>query len=158
MKCATHPDVETSLTCGKCGIPICPKCMVQTPVGARCVPCAKLAKVPTYRVTRWHYLRAVGIGLVTAIVCGIAWGFIAKLTFFYLNLLLAPLAGYAISEVISLSVNRKRGTGLAVIAGVEVVVSYLVSLYFFGRFFSFFQWLEVLALILGILAAVRNLR
>lgn len=156
MKCATHPDVETSLTCGKCGQSICAKCMVQTPVGARCLVCARLAKVPTYRVTPWYYLRAIGIGLVAAIVCGIIWSFVEKLTFFYLNLLLAPLAGYAIGEAISISVNRKRGTGLAVVAGIELLVSYLVSAYFLRV--AVFQPLDALALALGIFVAASRLR
>lgn len=156
MKCATHPEVETSLTCGKCGKPICPRCIVQTPVGARCLECARLSKLPTYRVTRWYYARAIGIGLAAAIICGIIWGFVAKITFFYINLLLAPLAGYAISEAISISVNRKRGTGLAAVAGVEVLVSYLVSIYFLRS--AVFQPLDALALALGIFVSVRSLR
>ena len=129
MKCATHPDVETNLRCGKCGKPICPKCMVQTPVGARCPECAKLYKLPTYRVSARYYLRASGTALGMSIVSGIGWGLINGLVpFFYLNLLLAAGAGYAIGEVISLSVNRKRGRGLATIAGVALVISYLLSI------------------------------
>ena len=76
--------------------------------------------------------------------------------FFYLNLLLAPGAGYAIGEVISLSVNRKRGTGLAVVAGIAVVISYLVGIFCpwgFG-----FRLLDLLALALGIFVAITRLR
>lgn len=156
MKCTTHPDVETSLTCGKCGVTICSKCMVQTPIGARCVVCAKLAKVPTYRVSRWYYMRALGIGLAAAIGCGFIWGFVEKMTFFYINLLLSPLAGYAIGEAISISVNRKRGTGLAIVAGFEVGVSYLVSVLFLRG--AIFLPLDALALVLGIFVSVSRLR
>jgi len=59
MKCATHPQVETNLRCGKCGKLICPKCMIQTPVGARCLDCARLYKLPTYQVSTKYYLRAI---------------------------------------------------------------------------------------------------
>ena len=156
MRCAYHPDVETNLRCGKCGKPICPKCMVQTPVGARCPDCAKLYKLPTYRVSTKYYLRAAGTGLGMAIVCGIAWGVVMRFMPFYLNLLLAPGAGYAIGEVISRSVNRKRGTGLAVIAGSALVVSYLVSMFLpWGLRFGLF---DLLALALGIFVAVTRLR
>ena len=34
QRCSYHPEVETGLACGKCGTYICPRCMVQTPVGA----------------------------------------------------------------------------------------------------------------------------
>ena len=163
MKCTYHPQVETNLGCGKCGKPICPKCMVQTPVGARCRECAQLYKLPTYRVSTQYYLRAIGAGLGVAIVCGIVWGAIGSiLHFFYLNLLLAAGAGYVIGEVVSLSVNRKRGTGLAVIAGIAVVISYLVSIFIpWGAGFTFsilFLVINLVALALGIFVAVTRLR
>ena len=163
MKCTYHPDVETNLRCGKCGKPICPKDMVQTPVGARCPDCARLSKLPTYQVTGKYYLRAAGAGLGMAIVCGAAWGAISLFVpFFYLNLLLAAAAGYAIGEVMSRSVNRKHGTGLAVIGGVAVVLSYLVRVGFANIFTVFPQGyiilFDLLAIALGIFVAVNRLR
>ena len=161
MKCARHRDVETNLKCGKCGKPICPKCMVETPVGARCPDCAKLYKLPTYQVSTKYYLRAIGTGLGMAIVCGIAWGVIDLVVpFFSFNLLLAPAAGYAIGEVVSLSVNRKRGRGLAIVAGVAVTISYLITFLFPGGLpFGLFGLLyHLVALALGIYVAVTRLR
>jgi hypothetical protein len=160
MRCTYHPDVETNLRCGKCNTPICPKCMVQTPVGARCPDCAKLYKLPTYRVSTKYYLIAAGTALGIAIVCGVAWGAIEWVVpFFSLNLLLAPGAGYAISEVVSLSVNRKRGTGLAIVGGIAVVISYFITFAFPGvRPFGFFILYHLIALGLGIFVAVTRLR
>ena len=164
MKCAYHPEVETNLRCGKCGKPICPKCLVQTPVGARCPDCAKLYKLPTYRVSTKYYLRAAGTALGMAVVCGVIWGVVGGLLpFFYFNLLLGPGVGYAIGEVVSLSVNRKRGRGLATVAGIAVAISYLVSI-----FLPFLPWgfhfgllrivLDLVALALGVFVAVTRLR
>jgi len=136
--------------------------MVQTPVGARCPDCAKLYKLPTYRVSTKYYLRAAGTALGMAIVCGIAWGFIqGALGLFYLNLLLAAGVGFAIGEVVSLSVNRKRGTGLAIVGSVALVISYLVGI-LIGNLFPLwglsFGLLDLLALALGIFVAVTRLR
>lgn len=164
MRCATHPDVETNLRCGKCGQPICPKCLVQTPVGARCLGCAKLYKLPTFQVTTQYYLRAIGTALGMAIICGLIWGLIIGLVrLFYLNFLLAPGVGYAIGEVVSLSVNRKRGKGLTIIAGTAVVVSYVVSLFSpWGSALVLldlrFLAIDLLAMALGIFVAVTRLR
>ncbi len=161
MRCATHPEIETNLKCGKCDKPICPKCMVQTPVGARCPDCARLSKVPTYRVSTQHYLKAVGTGLGMAVVCGIVWGIIELIIpFFSFNLLLAPAAGYAIGEVIGLSANRKRGKGLATIAGIAVAISYFITFLFSGGLpFGLFGILyHLIALALGIYVAVTRLR
>ena len=161
MKCAKHSDIETNLTCNKCGKPICPKCMVQTPVGARCPDCARMSRVPTYRVSIQHYLRAIGAGLGAAILCGIIWGLINWVVpFLSFNLLLAPAAGYAISEAISRSVNRKRGRGLAIVAGFAVVISYLITLLLPGGipFGIFGIMYHLLALGLGVFVSVNRLR
>lgn len=161
MKCAAHPEIETNLRCSKCGKPICPRCLVQTPVGARCRDCARLSKPPTYRISAQYYLRAAGTALGMAVVCGLVWGIISYLVpFFYLNLLLGPGAGYAIGETVSLAVNRKRGIWLAVVAGMAMVVSYLVRIFLpWGFFFGPFRLLlDLLALALGIFVAVNRLR
>jgi hypothetical protein len=160
MKCAYHPDVETNLRCGKCDKPICPKCMVQTPVGARCPDCAGLYKLPTYSVSTRYYLIAAGVALGMAIVCGAAWGAIEWVVpFFSISLLLSPAAGYAIGEVVSLSVNRKRGTGLAFVGGIAVAISYAITFFFPGVIPSgFFILYHILALGLGIFVAVNRLR
>ncbi len=96
-----------------------------------------------------------------AIVCGAAWGVIEwVIPFLSFNLLLAPAAGYAIAEVVSRSVNRKRGMGLAIVGGIAVAISYLITFLFPGVFsFGPFNILyHLLALALGIFAAVTRLR
>ena len=157
MRCITHPDIETNLRCGKCGKPICPQCLVQTPVGARCQDCARLRRLPTYNVSSGYYLKAVGVGLGMAAVCGVLWGLIVIFVpFLYLNLVLAVGFGYLVGEGISLAVNRKRGTGLAIVAGVAMVIGYLVSILVpWGLSFRF---IDLLAVALGIFIAVTRLR
>jgi hypothetical protein len=165
MRCAYHPDVETNLRCGKCDKPICPRCMVPTPVGARCRDCAGLDKLPTFRVSTRYYLIAAGTALGMAIAGGAAWGLIEWAIgriglIFSLSLLLAPAAGYAIGEVTSLAVNRKRGTGLAVVSGIAAALSYGVVLFSPGGLpigiFSIVY--HIIAVALGIFVAVSRLR
>ena len=161
MKCAAHPAVETNLRCGKCGKPICPRCMVQTPVGARCPECARLYKLPTYRVSTAYYLRAIGAALGMALVTGVLWWLANTfIHFFYLNLLIGAGVGYAIGEVVGLAVNRKRGRGLAAVAGTGVVISYLVSILLFFSFpFGLFHiFFDIISLVIGIFVAVTRLR
>src|SRR4030066_2091207 len=118
MRCARHPDIETELRCGKCEQPICPKCLVQTPVGARCPQCAALKKLPVFEVSGIFYIRAIVAGLLSAAVLGFIWFYIPLSGFLLFFIALA--VGYVIGEAISLSVNRERGPGLQVIAGVGV--------------------------------------
>jgi hypothetical protein len=110
--------------------------MVQTPVGARCPDCAKLYRLPTFRVSGAYYLRAAGAALGMAIATGLVWGVIDRflLSYFFgiFSLILAAGVGYAIGEVVSISVNRKRGTWLAVIGGISMLIAYLVNIFTIG--------------------------
>jgi len=160
MRCATHPDVETNLRCGKCGKPICPKCLVQTPVGARCPDCAQLQKLPTFRVTPRYYLQAISAAVGMIFACGAAWGAIrAVMPFVYFNFLLASAFGFAIGEVVSLSVNRKRSRGLVIIAGIAVALTYLVYMFPpWGVWLGRFNFLDPLAVALGVYVAIVRVR
>ncbi len=162
MKCAAHPEVETNLRCGKCEKPICPRCLVDTPVGARCRDCANIKSLPTHRVAFQQYLKAIGVGLGLAIAGGILWRWLWWLfPSFFLNLLIAAGIGYGTGELISLSVNRRRGRGLQAIAGLSVVLCYLLG--HFQLFWGVVPWqflfnpYDLLALAVGIFLAVFRL-
>ncbi len=155
MKCATHPEVETNLRCGKCGRPICPKCLVQTLVGTRCSDCARLKRLPTFEVYVRQYVIASGVGLGVAAAAGIAWAFIYNLvSYLLLYLLLAAAVGYAIGELISLSVNRKRGPILQAIAGCSMILSFAIGYPFLDSFNLYLLF----GLALGLAIAIVRLR
>ena len=160
MKCARHPDVETNLRCGKCGQPICPRCLVQTPVGARCPDCANVKRLPVFTIPPVFYVRAVVAGVIAGGALGAIWPFIPLGGFFWF--LIALGIGYAVGEIISLAVNRKRGRGLQVIAGVSIVVCYvvrsLIETPHLGFLNTFLNVYGLIALALGIIVAVAILR
>ena len=129
MQCATHPSVETELTCGRCDRPICPRCLVQTPVGARCRQCAGVRRLPTFEVSPAYAARGAGASLVTGAVVGAVWagllshnlGVVGYFVFF-----VALGIGYAVGEAVSWATNRKRGPALQGIAVAGVVEAYLI--------------------------------
>lgn len=155
-QCKRHPKVETNLRCGKCDDPICPRCMVQTPVGARCPTCARVSRLPTFQISGIYLLRAIGAAVGAGVLCGLAWGFIQSYLFFYLSFLIGAAIGYGIGESISLAVNRKRGTVLAVIGGIAVVLAYVVSDFTFWA--HGFQPFDMIAVIVGIFVSTSRLR
>ena len=164
MKCIRHPDIETDLRCGKCLDPICPKCMVQTPVGARCPKCAALKKLPVFEISTIFYIRAIAAGLATSAALGTIWSFIHAGGFFLI--FIALVIGYLTGEAISLAVNRKRGPGLQIVAGVSMVLSYavrsLIEAFIESPHQSFLHVFTdvygLIALILGIIISVGLLR
>ena len=129
LTCANHPNVRTGLRCSKCEKPICTSCIVETPVGLRCRQCAQLRRIPTFDVSPLQYLQAIGTAAGLGLVMGFAWPFFtALLPFgFLLSFLIVLAVGYVMGEVVSLSVNRKGGTGLKIIAAGGVFLAYLVS-------------------------------
>lgn len=135
MQCATHPDVETELACGRCGTPICPRCLVQTPVGARCRRCAHLRRLPTYEIRATHLLRGIGAAVSAGAAAGLVWYLVLPRRsggYSFISLFLALAIGYAIGEAVSLATNRKRGAVLQGMAACGVVFAYFVH-NLFGR-------------------------
>ncbi len=129
MQCATHPNVETELRCSRCGKPICPRCLVHTPVGARCRECAHLRRLPTYDIRPAFLARGIGAALAVGAVMGGLWYLISPPhggAFAYLALLMALGIGYGIGETVSWATNRKRGPTLQGIAAAGVVFAYIV--------------------------------
>lgn len=76
VSCPRDPGVQTALRCSRCEKPICPKCLIQTPVGARCRDCARIAKSPVYTMTNGVMARAATASVVGGVVMGLIWGFI----------------------------------------------------------------------------------
>jgi hypothetical protein len=127
MQCATHPSVETELACGKCGKPICPRCLVYTPVGARCRECANVRRLPQYQISPLFMARGAGAALVVAIGLGVIWGFLLGTAVgFFFGFFAGIGLGYAMGETVSLATNRKMGPPLQAIAIAGVILAYLV--------------------------------
>src|SRR5215204_5562946 len=116
VRCATHPDVETGLRCGRCDTPICPRCLIMTPVGARCRACARLRSHPLYDVRPMQYLRGAAAGLAV----GLVGGFILP-NIPFIGLLGLLILGWATGEAVTYGANRKRGPWLAAIAAIATI-------------------------------------
>lgn len=167
MKCAIHSEVETGLACGKCGTPICPKCLVETPVGARCRKCAHVRRLPTYTITPVQYSKAIAAGLGVAIAVGIGWAWLRSTVDILawsltVGLILGSVVAYGIAEIVSRSVNRKRGLPLQVIACACFVLCYVISWVGISEealtLFLHFDLIDILVVILGVVIAAARLR
>src|SRR5205807_532798 len=90
--CANHPRVQTVVSCGRCDKPLCPRCMIYTPVGVRCRDCAQMRRPPQYTLTPRVYARVLPTAVALALVCG-----------FLLSLV--PYAGFLAGIVIGLLVG-----------------------------------------------------
>ena len=119
--CWRHRKVKTRLRCGRCEKPICPKCTVMGPTGARCRECASNRTQHIYRVSPVQFaltfvasaiLSVVGVTLLQAV------GFF--LLFF------APVIGTLLSKIINMITRGKRGPALATVASLGAALGGLV--------------------------------
>lgn len=98
-------------------------------MGARCLDCAQVRRLPTFELGVATYARAAGAGAVMAGVTGVVWGLIFFDLFRlpFLPWVVAIGIGYLIGEGTAATVNRKRGRYLQYIAGASVGLSYVVA-------------------------------
>ena len=135
---------------------------MHTPVGVRCAQCAKLSKLPTFELSRTGYAKSVLVGLGAAVVGGILWYFIRWFTPFFMvffNVVVAAGVGYGMGEAMSLSVNRKRGLFLKMIAGICVLLAFVIGnqIILPGHFIVSFNLFNIIAIAVGIYLAVSRL-
>jgi len=131
LYCVNHPNVETRLRCNKCGVPICPRCAVQTPVGFRCPQCVRSQQAVFYTATALDYVVAAVVGLVASTVAAFIMGQLG----IFLALFLGPVAGGAIAEVIRWATGRRRGRWMwLVVSGCIVAGALAAGLYPFLLF------------------------
>ena len=139
--CINHSSVETRLLCGKCDDAICLSCTVHAPVGIRCSKCAKVKRLPTYDITTLVLLRAICVGLAISVLVVLVSSFTLRSIFGWsvlLDLVVILVAGHIIGWGISVSVNRKRGRVLKMVAaGSVVIAAAIVSVTGVGSFSIF---------------------
>lgn len=136
LVCANHPGRETSLRCNRCGKPICVSCAVQTPVGYRCVECVRGQQEMFETASN---LQIGAAAVIAGIGSAIAIEILSFLGFF--GLILAPVAGGGIAELIRLAMRGGRSRNLplaaAVGAGGGVLLYGIIRIAPFGLFMIF---------------------
>jgi hypothetical protein len=126
LRCARHPNTETVLRCGRCETPICPKCQIQTPVGARCPTCAQVKRFATVLKPREMAL-AIGYGVGAAAIGTIIFLYVPFLG----PLISFAIIGFGVGEAVSIGGNRKRAKEMGVIAVGSLIVGFAVGLLVF---------------------------
>ena len=146
--CARHHATPTRLRCGRCEKPICPKCTVMGPVGARCRECASNRSSHMYQVGPLQFALAFGAG---AVMGGLGSVLIDALGFFALwGLLYAPAVGPLLGGVVSKLTRGKRGPVLAGVSGAGIAVGALGTGLFTGAIFDPIVWLMAAIAIVGV--------
>ena len=162
--CEIHKDIETALKCSRCGSAICPHCMIQTPVGARCRICANLQKSPVATLSLRRFILTLLTTVVLSVAIGTIWGyFLPEIrTVLFLPIIVPLAVGYVIGESISIASNRKRTKLLAWMAGVATVSAFVISslIFTFGGESHILSWgiMELLVVGISVYLSVTRIR
>ena len=157
--CARHSAVETRLSCGRCGTPICTDCMVYVSVGLRCRDCVGQAKPPIYDIGITHLFIAIALGVVFSLIAASLWillpGFLSRFGLGFYGLIVMISVGHFTAHFMSRALKGKRGRELQFVAGLTVICGYMIALPFMPSLFNSYA---VFSLLFSVLVAVARLR
>jgi len=128
LYCTNHPQTETSLRCNRCEKPICTKCAVLTPTGYRCKECVQ-GQQKQFDTAIWYdYVISI---VIAAVLSYIGSRIIPVMSYF--TILLAPVAGVIIAEIIRAITRRRRSKKLLMTTTIATAVGSLpiILLYLF---------------------------
>lgn len=121
--CANHPNRETYLRCNRCEKPICPECAVLTPTGYRCKECVRSQQKIFDTVLPQDYV----FGIITAGVLSFLGSLLVSVVSFFV-ILLAPAAGWVISEAVRKVTKRRRGRLLFRLVAIATALGAVINL------------------------------
>ncbi|GAB4249368.1 MAG: hypothetical protein Kow00129_10150 [Thermoleophilia bacterium] len=126
VPCANHRDRLTMVRCSDCGKPICPDCMVFSPVGAKCRECARLPKSARLSLRPERAVRAIAASLAAGTAIGFFYYFLLGSTgFLFFIFFLAVGIGYLVGEATLRAAGYYRGRETALIAAAGTVWAFL---------------------------------
>ena len=156
VACARDPEVQTALRCSRCDTPICPKCLVHTPVGARCRDCARISRSPVYTLGSSEIIRAAGASIILGVVMGLIWGFVLlPFSFGFFGIFIGAGLGYAFTRALEFSTGRKRGPAVVAFAVVGIAIAWGMQFLFVEPRLAMY---DLLAVGVAIYFAYQNLR
>ena len=146
--------LNTNLKCGDldCQDFICPKCMVQTKTVPKCKKCAKLKMNPAFNPSKKELFLSFIVCMFSSIVLGLGLNatlrvineFAPRIIVFYALILIPPLLGWAIGNIIERTSKYKKSLTLTIIAGLSGSAGHLIIS--FGFQVDFIYWIVSLAI------------
>jgi hypothetical protein len=103
--CIDHPQRETVLRCNRCAAPVCPECVVRTPVGFRCKECIKAQQSGFYNARWYDWIIAAAISFVLSIPAAAVSGLLG----WWFSLIVSPFVGSLIGGAVHWATGRRRG-------------------------------------------------
>ncbi|HWQ45807.1 MAG TPA: hypothetical protein VN376_03010 [Longilinea sp.] len=120
LHCANHPQRETYLRCNRCDKPICSQCAISTPTGYRCKECVRGLQ----KVFETAHPIDYPIAVVIAGVLSFIGSLLASVLGFFI-ILIGPVIGLIITEIIRWGIRRRRAPSLFLVAAISAAIGSL---------------------------------
>ena len=111
-------DRETTLRCNRCDAPVCPECVVRTPVGMRCKECVKAQQSGFYTARWYDYVIAAAISTVLSVIALL----LVRQLGWWFALIISPFAGGLIGGAVHRAIGRRRGRTIWLVVAVCIVL------------------------------------
>jgi len=154
--CYKHPQISTLISCNKCGVNICSKCMISSVIGMRCKNCVQSKRHHLLQIKPFTYIIAGIVAILIAIVTGFVWAILANIHAFLFDIILPIILGFIGRESISIISKRKRSMGLVVIGVSIILIAFLIKVIISGVFPS--GWLPFIAMAIGSYLVIDKLK
>lgn len=128
LHCARHRHTVTYLRCANCGTPICPQCLIMTPVGAKCPDCGRVKLAPMFVFGPLDAVLVLVATLVGGLALGLAASVLSHLAPVLGSLLriFFPLAaGWILAAAIRRIAGKKSSIALKIFAGLGVIIAWI---------------------------------
>jgi hypothetical protein len=123
LTCANHPNRETLLRCNRCEKPICVECAVLTPTGYRCKQCVRSQQKIFDTATPIDFVFGILIAGILSYLGSLLAGMFGFFVF-----LVAPAAGWVISEAVRRATKRRRSKLLFQLIAAATAIGGLLNL------------------------------
>ncbi len=148
--------METALRCSRCESPICPRCLVQSPVGARCKDCARVLRSPIYKLNSSQMVRGILAAVVGGVIMGLIWYFVLlPFSYGFLSIFVGAGLAWVFTKLMNFATGLKRGPTVVALASAGIVIAWSFQLLFLPLQFAMYG---LLAVGIGIYLSYQNLR
>ena len=158
--CYKHPQISTLISCNKCGVNICSKCMISSAIGMRCKNCVQTKRHHLLQIKPSTYIIVGIFSIFIAIVIGFIWGISSSINtlraYCLFDIIMPIVAGFIGRESISIIAKRKRSMGLAIMGVSIILIAFLIKVIIFGVFPS--GWLPFIAMAIGSYLVIDKLK
>ena len=165
QKCSFCKKSTTNLQCSKTGCEnyICPSCLEQTPVGARCPKCAKMKKNPLYDPSKKELVISTFAGISVSIFLGVILSLFTNLLgkilpLRFIILIIPVIIGYLIGITIERTSKFKKSNSLQIIAGFSVLIGFVVYNNTLINYLQINSISSIVGLLLGLYIAISKVR